>query len=265
MENQVTSLPEMVVDAEKLPSRGLGYPEGSKIFYRSYTFGEIKKASATNDLDLLQLIELVMSGIRVEQFDKFSMSFIDMLYVGLLRRVSSQGDLRYEIPYHCEKCGKVNKAVFGSNDIDFEEISKDCQSVPLEFELGEKTVQMTYPTVQMMMDVKKGTKKGKGVKDSLAISASTIINMKFEDAYNLLSNLVNNDDIETLEEVDELLYHGIKPIESVCKNKVTDESTGNENYCSHTNHVSIEGKELLIRPFREGERPKRDKIRFSSK
>jgi hypothetical protein len=264
---QNPSMPEMVLDAKELPSRGVGYPEDLKFYYRSYTFGEIKKVSASNEIDLTQIIDSVMGGISVknDNFNKFNMSFVDMLYIGLLRRVSSQGQLKYQLPYKCEGCGKVSNAVFGSGDIDFQEIDEKVTSLPLEVDLAGEVFQFTFPTVQNMLDVKigKNSKKIKGV-PVMEVTALQVVNMRYEDALKKLSALDNVEDMETLTEIDALLFHDIKPINTVCKMKVEDDN-GKETTCNQANHVSIEGKELLIRPFREGERPSGTKIRFVGK
>lgn len=264
---QVNSpMSEMTVEAKDLPSRGLGYPDGMVVRYRSYSFGEIKKVSTTNDIDLPQIVEIVMSGISVDGFDKFKLSFVDMLYIGLLRRVSSQGHLKYQMPYQCEKCETVSQAVFGSGDIDFQEISEEVTGLPIEVDLNGDVFQFMYPTVQNMLDVKNGRKDKKKRKDSpaLEITASTVINMDMETAYNKLNAITDSDEMEVLAEIDKLLFHDIKPVKAICKSKVENEQ-GELAVCGHENYVSIEGKELLVRPFRDGEAPARNKIRFINK
>lgn len=258
-------MPVMVIDVTDLPSRGLGYPDGHKFTYRSYTFGEVKQISASNDVELPQLIESVMSGISSDGFDKYNMSFVDMLYIGLLRRVSSQGHLKYQLPYECEACNQVSTAIFGSEDIDFQEIKEEVTSLPIAVNLGGEDFHMTYPTVRNMLDVKNANKgKKRRGNSALEITASTVVNMPFSDALAKLSALSDPEDMEVLTEVDSLLFHDIKAIKSVCKKQVEGEN-GLQQPCNHTNYVSIEGKELLIRPFRDGERPDRNKIRFIGK
>lgn len=265
--NPNSPMTEMTVEAKDLPSRGLGYPDGLVIRYRSYSFGEIKKVSTTNDIDLPQIIEVVMSGISIDGgFDKYKLSFVDMLYIGLLRRVSSQGHMKYQMPYSCEKCEQVSQAIFGSGDIDFQEISEEVPSLPIEVELGGTTFQFNFPTVQNMLDVKGARKDKKKAKKSAAleITASTVINMDAETAYAKLEAITDPDEMEVLNEIDKLLFHDIKPVKAICKSKVEDEN-GITSICNFENFVSIEGKELLVRPFRDGEAPARNKIRFINK
>lgn len=258
-------MPIMVINVNELPSRGLGYPEGHKFSYRSYTFGEVKQVSASNDVELPQIIESVMGGITSENFDKYNMSFVDMLYIGLLRRISSQGHLKYQLPYECEKCGQVSTVVFGSEDIDFSEIKAEVLSLPMSVNLGGDEFEFSYPTVRNMLDVRKNHKEKKLKGNvSLEITAATVVNMKFSDALAKLSALTDPDDMEVLSEIDSLLFHDIKAIKAICKKTVEGEGL-EATTCNHTNYVSIEGKELLIRPFRDGERPDRNKIRFIGK
>lgn len=264
---QNSPMPEVPVKVTDLPSRGLGYPEGMMFYYRGYTYGEIKKISSSNEIDLPQIIEATMSGIFVKDnvFDKFRMSFVDMLYLGLLRRVSSQGHLKYQVPYACEKCEQESHATFGSQDIDFQDIDLKVKKFPLKTTIAGREILFSYPTVQNMLDVKSGKIREKGRKKgvpAVEIQASCIVNMPFGEAYDLLSNLTDDDDQETIAELDSALFHDIKAIKTICLKKVEGED-GIESDCNHTNYVSIEGKELLIRPFREGERSNRVKICFS--
>ena len=264
---QVNSpMTEMTVEAKDLPSRGLGYPAGTVVRYRSYSFGEIKKVSTSNDIDLSQIIEIVLSGVTVEKFDKYNMSFVDMLYIGLLRRVSSQGHLKYQMPYSCEKCEQVSQAIFGSGDIDFQEISQEVTSLPIEIDLAGEVFQFTFPTVRNMLDVKNNRKDKKKAKGSpaLEVTASTVINMDAETAYAKLSAITDQDEMDLLNDIDKLLFHDIKPVKAICKSKVDGEN-GEISICNFENFVDIEGKELLIRPFRDGETSPRNKIRFIGK
>jgi hypothetical protein len=258
-EQPISNIPMMVVDVKALPSRGLGYPEGCTVKYRGYTFGEIKSVSVTNDVEFTTLMELVLSGVEVEGFDKMKLSFIDVLYIGLLRRVSSQGHLKYEMPYQCEECGNVGKALFGSTDIEFQDIKEEVTALPLVVEIGGKEMHFSYPTVANIMEVKTASKSAKTRKQSRAlhVTASSVLNMNTEEAYNHLSKLTDQDDIELLEEIDKMLYHEISDIKAVCKFRSEDGKV-----CGHENMVSIEGKELLAKPFRDGETSIRSKIRF---
>jgi hypothetical protein len=259
-------MPIMVIEAKDLPSRGLGYPEGHQFRYRSYTFGEVKQNSATNDVELGQVVSTVMAGIESDdKFDKMKMSFIDMLYIGLLRRVSSQGQMQYQINHQCEKCNQVSTVVFSSSDLDFQDIKEAVKSLPLVVDLNGDEFHFMYPTVQNMLDIR-ANKKDKKTKGNieLEIVAATVVNMTYTDALAKLSVITDENEIESLSEIDSLLFHDIKAIKSVCKKMVEGEN-GLKETCKHTNYVSIGGKELLIRPFREDGRPDRNKIRFIGK
>jgi hypothetical protein len=258
---------EIEMKFDKLPSKGLGYPADGKILYRGYTFGEIGKISNLNrnHVTLELVVQTALEGIKTVGFDKSKLSFVDVLLLGLYRRVSSQGELQFEMPYQCAKCKSTKgKAVFSHGDIEFSDIENAAEITlfPVEAEVAGKELKISYPTVGNMLDPRIKAKKNKAV----AIQALQITNMDFEEAYKFIEGLdilTQEDDIDVLRDVDKILHHDIKPIKATCKNKVLSEKTGTESVCNHVNQVDIEGKELIIRPFRRSDEPNRSKIRTS--
>jgi hypothetical protein len=272
MNSVQSNLPKFQVQFNQLPSRGLGYPEGATIYYRGYTAGEINKISAVRQEALTYefMLRAALEGIEVLNMDKMKLSYIDVLSIGLRRRVSSEGDLSFKMPYQCSKCDNVSTLKFDHSDIKFDTISEKVKiddvehdlKLPITVIVKEKELKFWYPTVESVLSAF----AKKGVDHVTAVKALCVQDSDFKEVYDLLFNLneqTDFDDLEALDLVDKALYHNIAPINSVCTNKVESEG-GQFVQCGHTNQVSIEGKELLIRPFRETKRPIGNKVRFGN-
>ena len=61
-QKMMLDIPRMEVPIDKLPSRGIAYPKDAKIFYRTYTFGEVKMSSIAN-VQVVSALENTMRGI----------------------------------------------------------------------------------------------------------------------------------------------------------------------------------------------------------
>lgn len=266
------NLPKFEIQFNQLPSRGLGYPENAKIYYRGYTTGELSKIAAVRNDSITAdfIIRNALEGIETENMPKTDLSYIDVLALGLRRRVSSEGEVKFQLPFKCEECGKIDYVIFDQSDIKFntipETVKVDDQDMPVKLpikvSIKEKELHFWYPTVGNMLDVL----SKKGVEKITATKAMCVRNVEFREAYDLIYNLndvSDIDDIEVLEIVDRAIYHDIAPFVSVCKNKIESED-GQLVQCGHTNEVSADSKELLIRPFRESKASVANKIRFGN-
>ena len=259
--NPQAPMPWIELRVENLPSRGVGYPKGSVIKYRPYTHGEMRQFSIQT-ASPAQSIEMAVSGLDVQGFDKMKLSILDAFYIGLLRKVSTMSGLQVQVPYVCEGCGKLNEKIFTNADIEFEDLSSEVSSLPLIADLGGQEVHFNLLSVKDFLDLERGRYNKDipgGKPNALAVEALMVENLSFDKAYNLLYNLTNEEDIEVLEEVDQLLKHDIKPLKARCTQADEDKKV-----CNHLNLVKLEGREALIRPFRGGDRNTRARIRFGN-
>jgi hypothetical protein len=75
--------------------------------------------------------------------------------------------------------------------------------------------------------------------------------------------------LQALEEIDKLLYHGVKPIQLTCKNniEVDDVNTGEHKLipCGNKFTVEADTPEVFVKPFREDGEPIRNRISFGNK
>ena len=260
MESNGTVASEIEILPSKLPSRGLAYPLDAKISYLTYTFGEVKSASISN-LNILSALERTLKGVKAS-FDVKKLTLLDALYIGVLRKTSSMGELRMSMPYACTECGKVSKAHFTHIDIDFQDIVEDVTALPIVAKLGGKECEFWPMTVGDYLDLNNGTfeKIINGKVNKTSMYAIMVKNMTFEESYKHIYNLKDVNDMMLLEDIDKALLHDIKPLKAKCTNIVKVKDV--EKECGTENLVKIEGREALIMPFREGERTIRDRVRF---
>lgn len=261
MENSENNLPYIEVDVTTLPSRGLSYPKGSKLKYRTYTFGEVKSATISN-LSIISSVENTLKGIDTmgSPLDKNDLTIPDTIYLGILRKVSSTRGSSYQVPYICDGCGKENKANFSEKSVEFSDVPAEVKKLPIVAEVAGKSIEFGQVTIKDFLLLEKGRWNKEivgGKPDRVAIHALMIKNMDFKEAYDFLYNLKDEDDIAVVEEVDKLLMHDMKPIKSVCS--LADEDGV---VCDTKNEIRLEGREALIRPFRDGKPSVRSRIRL---
>ena len=256
-ENTAKFIPEIELDVTKLPSRGLSYPTGAKVKYRTYMFGEIRKAS-TSTVGIEASLKLAMKGITAS-FGVKNLTIMDGLYIGILRKISSLNGLQFEVPYVCATCGKTDKGKFTQNDIKFNDIPDEVTELPICCEIDGKELQFKPMTVGDYLTMKAGTYDSifRDEKlDKVAAHAICIKNMNFKEAYDLLYDLADTEDMEVITEIDKLLAHDIKPLDAICKNEIDGK------VCGGKNSLKLEGREALISPFRNAEGATGTRIRF---
>lgn len=255
-------LPEITLDISKLPSRGVPYPKDAKLKYRTYSFGEVQKSSISN-MTALETVKTALSGIETSGFDKHLLTLFDILYIGVLRKVSSMSDLKFEMPYVCRTCNKTTKSIFTHNDIEFKDMESIVTELPLIVEINNREVHFSPMTVKDFMALH-GGRYSKYLKDGhvdkLAVHTLMIRNMEFADAYKFLEGINDPEDIEMLQEVDKILLHDLKPLKAKCTEK--DDSG---EVCGSENSLKLEGREALLQPFRGRAESRRAKIRFGNK
>lgn len=259
MNESQKSIPEIELEVTSLPSRGLTYPKGAKLKYRTYTFGEIRKAS-TSTLRMESSIQLALDGVTAS-FNTKDLTLMDCLYIGILRKVSSLNGMQFEVPFQCTKCNEVAKNHFSQNDISFRDIPEEVTELPIVTTISGQELHFSPMTVGDYLTLKSGTHDGilkEGKVDRVSTQAISIKNMSFHKSYELLYSVTDLEEIEILTEVDKLLLHDIKPLNGVCNNKVEGK------VCGEHNNIKLEGREALLTPFRSSEGSTRTRIRFGT-
>jgi hypothetical protein len=239
-------IPEINIQVTSLPSKSLAYLENTIIKYRPYTFGEIKKVSQSK-LSIRDSFELVLSGIETNLGSKYDLTVSDVLYLGLLRKLSTLGSNKVNLPYTCSQCNNKSSHILDiQNDLEFDDIK--APKLPIIAEFSNKVIEFMPITVNKffyLMD--KGLEK-----DELAIMAIQATNLDFEESYKFFQN-ITGEDIFLAEQIDQDLYHGLKPVSfecSQCKSKIKFE---------------LDGGEALILPFREYKESIKTRIHYGIK
>jgi len=240
-----------------LPSKFILYPKDASIKYRPYSFGEIKSISQSK-MTITEQLEKVLSGVECN-FDKKRLTLSDLLYLGLLRKISTLGTTKFIINYVCGECRSQIRRTISSDDLEFKDLEIPDFPVIADLSIGEYhfnplTVEDFYRLHEL----------GKS-QDTIAALAMQCSNKSFEEAYKAFYNCTNMNDAQLLNEVDKVLDHGLKPITVKCTNSADGKTCG----CSHENVIALDGdggkSELILTPFRESEGSSRNRIRFGNK
>lgn len=256
---QPTTTREISVD--KLPSRGIAYPKGTVITYRSYTFGEIKKASLSTIKGTLPSLQMTLDCITVTGMDKRSITVMDAFYLGFLVKVMSLGGIQFEMPYVCRSCGGSQVLSFHERDIDFRDMDERITELPIVGEVNGRDLDFSPMTVGQFVDLYSGVYNPilkDGVVDGVALSAMACSSLSFKESYDLFYSLTSSEDIEVLKDIDVALMHDIAPLKATCNGK-----HDNGIACNAENLIKMEGREALLQPFREASGPRKSRIRFS--
>ena len=252
--------------SESIPSKGLSYPEGWSITYRSYVFGEIQDINS-EDKSVEEKYKIGYSGIECQGFDKDKLTLQDFMYVMLLRRLLTIGSTKVVIQTFCMGCGNEVKNDFETSNLEFQDLTIDKLPIIVDFSDGEA----------VFLPITAGThfktlESGKSIDTDLSSYLAYELcegssELSYEDAYNRLFNLADQDDMDLLVDVDKLGSHGVMPILITCTNKVASEEGGDKTVCGAQRYVSpVNFLDTFILPFHGDERKRflESKIRFGT-
>jgi len=226
------------------PSKMKAYPAGSSIRYKPYKFGEILKTSQSK-VDKSGWVRSILEGVIVEGFDKLDMTYQDLLFVGLLRRMSTFNTDSFSLSYTCPECGSKVRVIKKLQDLEFYDI--EAETLPIIIDYSDTINLVCMPlTVRRWIELNEMDK----IDDRVAVFAMLVTNYPFDEAYKLIDEAKDPDLIDALLEVDLLLGHGVNPLSCVCKE------------CQKPSLVKFFSPEVLIDPFRESEGAPRSRIRF---
>ena len=255
---QADFMPEIRVATKDLPSKGVSYPKDSWIKHRPYMFGEVTQISGSK-LDTRTTYEHILSGVECS-FDKSQLTVPDVLYIGLLRKISTLGSTEIVARYNCPKCKKPGQLIFKTDDLEFDELEVPKMPIVADMSFGE--AHFSPMTVKDFLELADKHKES----DEIALYAIQTRNMGFEEAYKKYYN-ANPEDSQTLIEIDRLLFHSLKPFTRKCTNLLPMEKTeiggaGAGSQCGHPIKIELDGGQALLLPFRRNEGPTKTKIRF---
>lgn len=241
-------LPEITLATDRLPSKGIPYPDDAEISYRTFSYGEIKKISESK-LNVKDRFNMVLKGIKTS-FPKEELTLNDFFYIGMLRKISSISSTKLVAEYTCGKCRGKGKHIFQLTDIEFQDIEAPKLPVKASLSFGEvKMTPLTIGDFYSMLEMKRGD-------DDVAATALQVRNMEYKKAYKALYNM-SIEDARIVNEIDKVLDHGVLPFKFECgiKNELDER-------CKSKITIRVDKEDTLIMPFREHEESPRDRISF---
>jgi len=226
-------------DLRNLPSKGLAYPEGAKIRYRTFLAWEVRQASSDEDVDLPRILRDIAMGIETTGFPKENITFYDFLFINLCRKLQTIRQSTVYATYPCSPedggCGHVNDFTVDvsaeSPELEFFDLEFD--SLPLEVDFSFGTHKFTPLTVGQYLQLEESGLEN----DDFANLAIQCTTLPFEEAWETF-RFCADDDMYLLFTVEHLLHHGLKPLTRTCQN------------CSRELRFRLESGTVLIRPFR---------------
>jgi hypothetical protein len=233
-------IPSTKLEAKEIPSQGLCYPKNFSIKYYPYSFGDVKKISQSH-YSILDRYEYILSGIETS-FDKLDLTISDLLYIGILRNLSTFGTKRLKVFFTCKDCGHENEKTLELSSLEFQDLSTNIE-YPIKIELNNDIFYIKPLTARMFIELYANNL----LEDEIAIIAMQSLDFskdnleeEFYNNYNKLA-LCSLVDFEKLKEVNNKLFHGLKETEINCSN------------CNTVNKVLVDGGDgdVLVTPFRE--------------
>jgi len=190
-------------------------------------------------------IKLVLEGIK-SSFPVEQLSYSDFLYISLLRKISTLGSQKFYVMFTCPHCGQVIKPLMELTDFEFTEL--EIPSLPLIADMSFGEVKFSLLTVERYLKLL----QSKATNDDIAV-LSVMTDQPYDQIYAKFKESVGLD-ARTLDQVDQLLFHGVKERSYKCENKK----------CERDFSVAIDGGlEVLLVPFRGDSEPPESRIRFS--
>lgn len=228
---------------EELPSKFLPYPQGSKISYKTFSYGELEQWANTS-LGEEDKIKLALSGIKTEGFEVQDLDLQDFYYIMMLRKLSTFNSPRFKLNFECPHCNHSTTVTPELASIEFGELEL-IDEIPVLVEMSDKTVLEFKPmTVSDYLRFRK-----ENLEDSkLNRLALQIRNKNFNEALQYIKDSTNIDDMEILDELDNLLNFGNQKI------------TVNCTECNNPVTIPIMGVSALAEPFRKQVRSLKDSI-----
>ena len=237
-------LPEYRED--DLPSRGIQYPKGVRVYYRPYSLGELLKINQYN-FDETELYQFIMEGIKVVGMEKEDLTYYDVSYLGWRRKAVSMEASIVDTYSFCPNCDTKNSKSISLNDLDF--VDTDVKAMPIKTKINGKDLKFRYITIRDYMELIKEDKH----LDAISIYAKSVVDVPFEEAYDIIYNATGND-LEKLSLIDIMLYHGLQRLKFTCQNKECNQ----EYDVEITNSQEVE----ILKPFRSKEDIISDEISF---
>jgi hypothetical protein len=258
-QKELSSLPDIEIFNDNIPSRMIPYPQGSKISYKPYTVGDLEYL-AQSKLSPKEKFKYILKGIKTS-FNPLDLTFYDFVFLSMLRRLSSFDSNKLNMSHKCRSCGEVVKKTIDLNQVEFTDL---FENVPKEFEDPKLPIvldldgnelhfgPLTIDDYFFLMDKGLLDVENSFFADRNHMLAKMCSNKDFDSVLRLIKNAHGKYD-EVFDMITNMLAHPIKNIDMKCEE------------CEYVNQVDINGGTVLIEPFREHVNSTTIPIRFGLK
>ncbi len=229
----VTSINSIKIN--ELPSGGSIYPKNSELYITPFSFGEMKFLSSSNLSDP-ENIDFFLTKIQAT-FPIEDLTYYDFYFLTVLIKMSTFGEVEYNMTFECSSCGHTNKIPFKTSDLEFYDIkvpfpiTVDLKTPYKHTETGLESTNVGFIPVSIGR-YKKMLKEGT-TEDYDIYMANCIKEGTEEDRIIIVKEYLNGVSVNLLETIDTVLFHGVKDLKMTCKNKLLPEESkdGNEEVC----------------------------------
>jgi len=238
------------IKVDKLPSHFLSYPQNAEIYITPYSGDDVDELS-NNNLSLKYILTKALEGIYTN-FDKKQLTFYDLVYLSFYRRILSVNENKIRVMSQCPYCGKFSThEIEIDKQLDFDDVKIPTLPVNIDFSFGR--LSFTFLTYENYMKLETELRS-----EELAYQCITDCDIDTEagqtresELQKLFGSLVGEDQA-LLTKLRELLYHGVKPINTLCQN----------TECGKTYETILDEMNAILIPFFPSTKDYRAKVSF---
>ena len=238
------------IKIDDLPSHFLSYPQNAEIYITPYSGDDVDELSNSN-LSLKYILTKALEGIYTN-FDKKQITFYDLVYLSFYRRILSVNENKIRVMSQCPYCGKFSThEIEIDKQLDFEDVKIPTLPVNIDFSFGR--LSFTFLTYENYMKLETELRS-----EELAYQCVTDCDIDTEagqtresELQKLFGSLVGEDQA-LLTKLREILYHGVKPINTLCQN----------TECGKTYETILDEMNAVLIPFFPSTKDYRAKVSF---
>ena len=238
------------IKVDDLPSHFLSYPQNAEIFITPYSGDDVDELS-NSQLSLKYILTKALEGIYTN-FDKKQITFYDLVYLSFYRRILSVNENKIRVMSQCPYCGKFSThEIEIDKQLDFEDVKIPTLPVNIDFSFGR--LSFTFLTYENYMKLETELRS-----EELAYQCVTDCDIDTEagqtresELQKLFGSLVGEDQA-LLTKLREILYHGVKPINTLCQN----------TECGKTYETILDEMNAVLIPFFPSTKDYRAKVSF---
>jgi hypothetical protein len=221
-----------LIRVKEVPSLFKPYPKGSEIYYSPWRVAEIQQFNQVDQLWTRDKYLMALDAVETRGFKKEDLSIFDLFYISLIRKLSAIGSQKYILSRICPTCGKQVSMTIETKDVVFDDF--EVQEFPVVPRFSAfSDMEFGVLTVAGMLDLMEKNLTGRSI---LPYLSRSVINMGWDKALNKLEDLGTLEDFEILEELNRVLYHGLKSFMVQCPHTVDEVLPPNES-----NKISYQG------------------------